>query len=253
MSDPVPLSDPPSSSATMAPRRAALDTRAFDALFRECASDVHGYAISLLGDAAAAEDVTALAFERLYRARSRLDRRRGTPRAWLFAIARNAALDELRARRRRPQQHLEHTTPADDSGAGEALEDVEHRATVRDALAKLALRDRGSCCSSSTASSRTPRSRVRSASASPTPGRGCTAPSAACASTAPSSTGWRSREGRQLPRGEAAAREQRWNVELKAALAGDGQGPAADCWRELRADVRSLAPPLDPELEAASA
>ena len=141
MSGPVPLSDQPSSASSRPQRRAALDTQAFDALFRECASDVHGYAISLLGDAAAAEDVTALAFERLYRARSRLDRRRGTPRAWLFAIARNAALDELRARRRRPQQHLEHA-PAADSGAGEALEDAERRATVRDALARLPLRER---------------------------------------------------------------------------------------------------------------
>src|ERR1700683_3331511 len=89
-----------------APPRGALDARAFDAMFRECAADVHAYAISLLGERAAAEDVTALAFERLYRARGRLDRRRGTPRAWLFAIARNAALDELRRRRRQPQSEL---------------------------------------------------------------------------------------------------------------------------------------------------
>jgi RNA polymerase sigma-70 factor (ECF subfamily) len=73
---------------------------ALELLFRDCAGDVHGYAISLLGDRAGAEDVTALAFERLYRSRTRLDRSRGTPRAWLFAIARNAALDELRGRRR---------------------------------------------------------------------------------------------------------------------------------------------------------
>ena len=72
----------------------------FEALYRDAAADVHGYPISLLGDRAAAEDVTALAFERLYRSRARIDRRRGTPRAWLFAIARNAALDELRRRRR---------------------------------------------------------------------------------------------------------------------------------------------------------
>jgi len=68
----------------------------FEALYRECAADVHGYALSLLGDQASAEDVTALAFERLLRARRRLDPGRGTPRALLFTIARNAALDELR-------------------------------------------------------------------------------------------------------------------------------------------------------------
>jgi vacuolar-type H+-ATPase subunit H len=52
-----------------------------------------------------------------------------------------------------------------------------------------------------------------------------------------------------FPRGEVAAREQRWSLELEAALAGDGHGPAADSWRELRSDVRTLAPPLDPALE----
>jgi RNA polymerase sigma factor (sigma-70 family) len=133
--------------------RGALDARAFDALFRECAADVHAYAISLLGERAAAEDVTALAFERLYRARARLDRRRGTPRAWLFAIARNAALDELRRRGRRPQYELdsERVSGLEASGAFEAsggigaddlLDRAERRATVRAALAALPLRER---------------------------------------------------------------------------------------------------------------
>jgi len=118
-----------------------LDAETFEALFRECGADVHGYAISLLGDRSAAEDVTALAFERLYRSRTRLDHRRGTPRAWLFAIARNAALDELRRRRRQPRYELEDELSAD-RDHGEALEDVERRATVRDALAGLPLRER---------------------------------------------------------------------------------------------------------------
>src|SRR6202035_5510711 len=101
--------------------------RSFDTLFRACVADVHAYAISLLGERAAAEDVTALSFERLYRSRSRLDRGRGTPRAWLFAIARNAALDELRRRRRQPQGELREDLP-DDLRAGEALEDLARRA-----------------------------------------------------------------------------------------------------------------------------
>jgi RNA polymerase sigma-70 factor, ECF subfamily len=122
-------------------RSSRLDDAAFEALFRECVADVHAYAMSLLGERSAAEDVTALAFERLYRSRSRLDRGRGTPRAWLFAIARNAALDELRRRRRRPQTELREDL-AEDRGAAEALEDVARRATVRDALLALPLRER---------------------------------------------------------------------------------------------------------------
>jgi len=124
------------------PREAAiLDGPAFDALFERCARDVHGYALSLLGDRASAEDVTALAFERLYRSRSRLDRGRGTPRAWLFAIARNAALDELRRRRRRPQL-LADAEPFSAPDLDDAAEQMERRAAVRAGLAALPLRER---------------------------------------------------------------------------------------------------------------
>jgi RNA polymerase sigma-70 factor, ECF subfamily len=121
--------------------RARLDDEAFDRLFRESAADVHGYAISLLGNRASAEDVTALAFERLYRARARLDHGRGAPRAWLFAIARNASLDELRRRRRQPQSELPEVMHAV-RDAEEAFEQIARRATVRDALAALPLRER---------------------------------------------------------------------------------------------------------------
>ena len=134
-------SDEQAAQSITAEWRGVLDARAFDELFRECAADVHAYVISLLGDSSAAEDVTALAFERLYRSRSRLDRGRGTPRAWLFAIARNAALDELRRRRRRPQYELPEELSGDQDSEA-ALEEIARRATVRDALAALPLRER---------------------------------------------------------------------------------------------------------------
>ena len=72
----------------------------FEDLYRSSRDDVYAYVVTLLRDPAAAEDVTALAFERAYRRRRTFDRRRGEERAWLFGIARNAALDELRRRRR---------------------------------------------------------------------------------------------------------------------------------------------------------
>jgi RNA polymerase sigma-70 factor, ECF subfamily len=121
--------------------REPFDRSAIDRLFRECAGDVHGYAISLLGDRAGAEDVTALAFERLYRSRTRLDRSRGTPRAWLFAIVRNAALDELRRRRCRAlDAHSAEQVELGDPS--QAIEQVERRATVHAALLQLAPRER---------------------------------------------------------------------------------------------------------------
>jgi RNA polymerase sigma factor (sigma-70 family) len=141
MSRPMSLSNEHGPPAIAQAWSGSLDAEAFETLFRECGADVHGYAISLLGDRSAAEDVTAMAFERLYRSRARLDHRRGTPRAWLFTIARNAALDELRSRRRRPRYELEDELAADRDCA-EAIEHVERRATVRDALARLPLRER---------------------------------------------------------------------------------------------------------------
>lgn len=115
---------------------------AFDALYRACADDVHAYAWSLLRDRAGAEDVTALAFERAYRRRQRFDPARGTERAWLFAIARNAALDELRRRRRTATLVTDPEDPAAAAAVTGADEEAERRATVRAALAALDPRDR---------------------------------------------------------------------------------------------------------------
>jgi RNA polymerase sigma-70 factor, ECF subfamily len=72
----------------------------FESLYRSSRDDLYAYVASLLRDPVAAEDVTEQAFERAYRRRRTFDHRRGEERAWLFGIARNAALDELRRRRR---------------------------------------------------------------------------------------------------------------------------------------------------------
>ncbi|MGA9858535.1 MAG: RNA polymerase sigma factor [Solirubrobacteraceae bacterium] len=113
----------------------------FERLYRSSRDDVYAYVRTLLRDRAAAEDVTALAFERAYRRRRTFDRRRGEERAWLFGIARNAALDELRRRRRQATLLAE---PADVGGADAAdvTEVALRRTTVRTALAKLGARDR---------------------------------------------------------------------------------------------------------------
>ncbi len=72
----------------------------FDQLYRESRDDVYAYTAGMLRDSVAAEEVTATAFERAYRKRARFNPGRGSARAWLFGIARNAALDELRRRGR---------------------------------------------------------------------------------------------------------------------------------------------------------
>jgi RNA polymerase sigma factor (sigma-70 family) len=114
---------------------------AFERLYRSSRDDVYAYVAALLRDRAAAEDVTAAAFERAYRKRARFDPRRGTPRAWLFGIARNAALDELRRRGRQAELAAE---PVDSSATGtaELAEQSGRRIAVRAALAALGPRER---------------------------------------------------------------------------------------------------------------
>ena len=127
----------------VAPAAAAPDGSeiAFEQLYRSSRDDVYAYVAGLLRDSAAAEEVTAAAFERAYRKRKRFDPKRGEPRAWLFGIARNAALDELRRRGRQAELAAE---PADLDGAAvdAGAESSERRLALKAALAHLEPRDR---------------------------------------------------------------------------------------------------------------
>lgn len=114
---------------------------AFDALYRSTVADVYSYVISIVRDRSAAEDVTAAVFERAYRKRERFDAQRGSERAWVFGIARNAALDELRRRSRTAALVAEPDDPSA-VGAFEEADAADRRATVRAALAALDPRDR---------------------------------------------------------------------------------------------------------------
>jgi RNA polymerase sigma-70 factor, ECF subfamily len=113
----------------------------FETLYERTFPKVYAYVQSLLRDRSAAEDVTALAFERAYRKRRGYREGRGTPEAWVFGIARNAALDELRRRKRHATLETEPgdlAAPAADDHAELAL----RRETVRAALQTLDARER---------------------------------------------------------------------------------------------------------------
>ena len=107
---------------------------AFDELYRSSRDDVYAYVSGLLRDRSAAEDVTAQAFERAYRRRASFKPERGSRRAWLFGIARNAALDELRRRsrhtdaRRRARGRRRRRRPRGGGRGGAAADDRERRA-----------------------------------------------------------------------------------------------------------------------------
>jgi RNA polymerase sigma-70 factor (ECF subfamily) len=114
-------------------------TTSFDALYRATAAEIYAYVATLVRDRATAEDVTAQAFEKAYRRRSSFSARRGSQRAWLFTIARNAALDELRRRQRTASLTVE---PAAPDGADAMAPADDRLLTVRTALAALDPRDR---------------------------------------------------------------------------------------------------------------
>jgi RNA polymerase sigma-70 factor, ECF subfamily len=123
------------------PSRTSSPALDFEALYRAARDDVYAYVATMLRDRGAAEDVTAAAFERAYRKQRTYKSSRGSERAWLFGIARNAALDELRRRKRAAALVAE---PADLEAAlpEDAAEAALRRAAVRAALATLGPRER---------------------------------------------------------------------------------------------------------------
>jgi RNA polymerase sigma-70 factor, ECF subfamily len=68
----------------------------FERLFDEHAQAMFAFLCYRTGDRAAAEDLLSETFERALRARRRFDRRRGTEKSWLYAIALNLLRDHAR-------------------------------------------------------------------------------------------------------------------------------------------------------------
>jgi RNA polymerase sigma-70 factor, ECF subfamily len=121
-----------------------------DALaFRRVVETEQGRVFCLLGriglDAASAEDIAQETFLRIWRHAHRYDRNLSAPTTWIFAIARNAALDWLHRRNRRREVDGALAPPdavADDPAPDEALIAAERRQRLGKALQRLAPGDR---------------------------------------------------------------------------------------------------------------
>ncbi|TAK76051.1 MAG: sigma-70 family RNA polymerase sigma factor [Dehalococcoidia bacterium] len=114
------------------------DLTAFNTLVLRFQDGVYGLSLRMLGDPAAAEDVTQDAFVRAWQ---RLETfRGGSFRAWLFTIAANRARDELRRRGRRPTLSLDEARDDDDradldpADAGPTAQELVEQAELRRAL-----------------------------------------------------------------------------------------------------------------------
>jgi len=123
-------------------RAAHGDQAALASLYDETSAMVHGLSVKILGDEAAAEDVTIDVYMQAFRQASSYDRGRGSPLAWLLTLARSRAIDRLRSDRPRRLREASIETaetvaatgpdPAESTLAGES------RRAVHAALAALA-------------------------------------------------------------------------------------------------------------------
>ena len=97
-----------------------------------------------LGHTADAEDLTARTFEKAWRARHRYRRDLAGFSTWLLTIARNVAIDHLRARQRHEPLDVAAAVPSPDAYARAA-----GRPAVRRAAARRVARDAASRVSGS--------------------------------------------------------------------------------------------------------
>jgi len=90
------LSDP--SLDDLLQQVARQDRAAFRAVYGQSAPKLMGVLLRMLGSRDEAEDVLQEVYIRVWRRAAQFDAARGQAMGWLIAIARNAALDRLRAR-----------------------------------------------------------------------------------------------------------------------------------------------------------
>lgn len=118
------------------------DRQAFEMLYDRYASVVFGLALKMLGDREVAEEAVQEIFWRVWQRAKSFDRSRAFA-PWLFGIAHNYCIDELRRRRARPQpvyeddDHPVLSSIADDADVSAAALQSEQRRVVLNALREL--------------------------------------------------------------------------------------------------------------------
>ncbi len=114
------------------------DPRALEMLYDRYARLVLSFALRIVGDRPAAEEVVQEVFIRVWQRAGFYQPGRGAPVTWLLSITHNLAIDEVRRRRRRPQ-----TADGEDPGlalanAADPAPNVEDEVWLRDVGATLA-------------------------------------------------------------------------------------------------------------------
>lgn len=118
------------------------DAAAFEVFYDRHGGAAYSLAYRIVGERAAAEDVTQEAFVSIWRSGARYDRARGSVRSWTLGIVRNRAIDLLRSRSSRApklgfdDEVVLEQRPADEFTDTEALRRETAR-EVRGALDEL--------------------------------------------------------------------------------------------------------------------
>lgn len=120
--------------------RAALQT-----VYRLTSAKLFGVCLRILGERSEAEDVLQEVYVTVWRKAADFDAGRASPMTWLIAIARNRAIDRLRASRQsRRMEPIDAAADVADAapGAADALEMTQDHARLHGCLEGLATHER---------------------------------------------------------------------------------------------------------------
>ncbi|MCR5871912.1 sigma-70 family RNA polymerase sigma factor [Sphingomonas sp. J315] len=134
-------------SATLARKRLAEaliavgrgDRSALSEVYGLTCAKLFGICLRICGNREEAEEVVQEVYVKVWQRAGRFDPERASPITWLAAIARNSAIDRLRARPAAPTAPIEAAAAiADDTpGADAAIEDAEQQLRMRACLDAL--------------------------------------------------------------------------------------------------------------------
>jgi RNA polymerase sigma-70 factor (ECF subfamily) len=129
-----------SSDSDLLVRVAERDREAFELLYRRYVRSVFGLALRRLRDRQRAEDAVQETFTAVWRTAHSYKPERGAAAPWLYAVARNAIVDRLRARNEPPSDIPE--TPSGEPGPPDRAESSFVAWRVHRALEELPEKER---------------------------------------------------------------------------------------------------------------
>lgn len=123
----------------------AGDRVALRTVYRLTSAKLFGVALRILGERSEAEDVLQEVYVTVWRKAGDFDAARASPMTWLIAIARNRAIDRLRARQGRRLEPIEAASDIADTApiADLILEGAESNTRLHGCLGELAEHERG--------------------------------------------------------------------------------------------------------------